>query len=467
MYEEFMKCNIKPDVYLAISGGVYGATAYPSVSDLEYFSKLDVERTASDVVIKDAMMQLIDKHLLNFPEDTEIVLRDSEFFKFFDTYIDGDEKMPEIYHALGNENYYLHFYEAMIGLDKYYKESFKKSAKKVLKGTDSLLSTVERIERATAPFKSIAQTTEVLGRKLDLVDTEVYKAGLSAMGSVGPVSELSSVIRLSDAIFHNYALDNMVGIAGLVMPREEKIIMPVTPSYIKAWDRIVSNVSGVISSLRTPEIDEDRRKHIENAYIEWGKMGWTIVPDAPMKIYTNAPQSSQDANIMMRPYIKDDVIRRLQDLSLNFDRVNHDDLAEAYDDFFLGHYKSSAMMLFSLIDGIIIEMQGDDYTSGRRKTGKKGADKVYNKMFDENIIISGDTYTLFWMLRLENCHEALKVFFSDGNDFIDPPDYINRNWLAHGMLRDDVERYQCAQLMYLYYSILDLISDDIAIEIPS
>lgn len=54
--------------------------------------------------------------------------------------------------------------------------------------------------------------------------------------------------------------------------------------------------SDLISNIEIPTISpEDKERLVEN-YKKWGSLGWTIIPNAPMNLFSGAPININDAN---------------------------------------------------------------------------------------------------------------------------------------------------------------------------
>ena len=146
------------------------------------------------------------------------------------------------------------------------------------------------------------------------------------------------------------------------------------------------------------------------------------------------------------------------------EKVKKSDFEEAIKDFDNHCYKSCAMMLYSLIDGRLIRLQGgpkaqkenpDTKKSKRKPVRYSGASAVnkinskYNEIHEDEI-----ESWFFSNLTRENIFCALAVLYANGNDFREQPDIMNRNFVDHGMLHRKVRRMDCIQLFLAYYNFL-------------
>lgn len=122
------------------------------------------------------------------------------------------------------------------------------------------------------------------------------------------------------------------------------------------------------------------------------------------------------------------------------------------------------MMLYSLIDGRLIRLQGgpkaqkenpDTKKSKRKPVRYSGASAVNKINSKYNEIHEDEIESLFFSnLTRENLFCALAVLYANGNDFREQPDIMNRNFVDHGMLHRKVRRMDCIQLFLAYYNFL-------------
>ena len=107
--------------------------------------------------------------------------------------------------------------------------------------------------------------------------------------------------------------------------------------------------------------------------------------------------------------------------------------------------------MFGLIDAKIIRLQRkDNGPNGRRAVGKRAANKVMQKIKNEQNLEK----RFFLLLDYENILACFNTVFADAEDFRKQPVVINRNFVDHGMMTKKVIRKDCVQLFLLYYNLL-------------
>ena len=159
----------------------------------------------------------------------------------------------------------------------------------------------------------------------------------------------------------------------------------------------------------------------------WGENGWTIIPHAPAGLFKT--------NDM------EDLFSNLQGM-----RLNHKDLNEAIYCYNNKCYKACAMILCSMIDGMIY----------KRQPVKKGSRRKGDSRFFEKIKESGLKEDLlqqsFFLLQMNNLIAYLTKLFENGKDFQLDTKVLNRNFLLHGMSKKNVSQKECKQLFLAVYN---------------
>lgn len=221
---------------------------------------------------------------------------------------------------------------------------------------------------------------------------------------------------------------------------------------------IVSNLSHILTDLSnrvqqahlSAYTDEDKKKLTE-AFRIWGAYGWTFHPDTPWHLFFNAPLNQKDAHLLMQPYCKTSNINLLFDKIFMESKVRLTDFNDAKKNFENRNYKSCALMLFSLIDGIYLRIQPSTDTNKQwRRVGTRGIDRLKNSL-DE----SKQNQWVFQQLLTINLVSCLYTFYEPYHGFKnEPQNIINRNFIMHGMGHRKVLRRDCIQLFLLYYNVL-------------
>lgn len=206
-----------------------------------------------------------------------------------------------------------------------------------------------------------------------------------------------------------------------------------------------------IKNLRIPIIPDERKQRVFARYQKWGNYGWTPDPDENMyELLKTDPLDKNNADRRARKLFSN--MNPVFASILQSKRCKKSDLEEAIADFNDKRYKSCSLMLFPLIDAQLIRLQRPDPNAiRRRKVGKKAVNEARKRSgVDEHkewVVLAAYYYNVF---------ACLETMFANGNDFNDEPEVINRNYLAHGMMKREVTRTNCVQLFLLYYNVLEL-----------
>lgn len=206
------------------------------------------------------------------------------------------------------------------------------------------------------------------------------------------------------------------------------------------------------TSSQFPVFTEEEIVEIKDSYAKWGQYGWTPAGRiCPNQMYM-PPQNQIQADETMLKFCPDTEIKGLFENILDHQFAMQNDVHEAIFAYENKQYKSCALVLFSLIDGLLISFQrkeGSLAKTTRRPTGIKAFNNLFNHFNSDEM--NTDLISHFVYQSISSC---LNKFFANGNDFIEEPDNINRNYVAHGMNKRAVEKTDCIKLFYLYHYIL-------------
>lgn len=180
----------------------------------------------------------------------------------------------------------------------------------------------------------------------------------------------------------------------------------------------------------------------------WGRYGWTLSPFARVADYYNPPSSKEEADERMRKIHNQAAKKAVIEELLHCSYHQGHDIEEAVSLYHAEHYKSCALILFSLIDALLIHTQDCTSYSENRKQGNGGI-----KRFCEIQAPSNDKIT-FRLLQFSICVYALDAFFESTSNFGNSNPVLNRHLLCHGMLQRDVTQNDCDQLFLLYENML-------------
>ena len=186
-------------------------------------------------------------------------------------------------------------------------------------------------------------------------------------------------------------------------------------------------------------------EYIES-YKVWGKYGWSLNTTVNKKFFVNCPESLEKSDLLMQQYCNEDEVSSLLS-ALNNTDINKKDLDEAHFAFTHKKYKSCAMLLFSLIDKQLINMEFIN-ENGNIKTGcsaicalKKNGEKTYK---------DGSYLVYLQYILIMYC---LIELFQNYPNFQKEPKVVNRNFLIHGMCERDITEIDCFKILCALYSL--------------
>lgn len=195
-----------------------------------------------------------------------------------------------------------------------------------------------------------------------------------------------------------------------------------------------------------------------------GEMGWTALPGTYFESYLECPvENQEETDAYFMELLKDDVVEILlsEIVSISNSEIT-DDVLEAIDNYRDGRYKSSALIMFGLIDGVLIRIhkgevyelykQTDQYKRQQRRPVGKAAANNITKYYGQ----APASFHFYQYVGLQTC---LPKLFIDAEDFSIPENIINRNYVSHGMLKRKVEKKDCLQLFLLFRNFIKYIED--------
>lgn len=221
-----------------------------------------------------------------------------------------------------------------------------------------------------------------------------------------------------------------------------KIVLPPLEPLITTLSQLADAIENAFKNFTIPELSDVDKQEIIESNKQWGKLGWNLFQDAPLNFFYTPPGSSSEVAAKVKPYCSSASIKRLLD-DLRCQKVNKSDLESAIFCYRNKQYKACSLLLFGLIEATLIRSQERPDLKRRRKTGT-GAVEGLQKQFKEKT----DAQLFYEFLYAISLFACLEVFFSNGNDFKNEPQTINRNFLAHGMSRRPVRKRDCIQLFY-------------------
>ena len=258
---------------------------------------------------------------------------------------------------------------------------------------------------------------------------------------------ISSHMATPDVINNIGRSLEVLGNAILKMYQANDLVQPM----LGALKQISAGIAESVAAFSIPGFSEEKRKKILESYKRWGRYGWVVLLNAPMKYYYEPPLNIEDANKKALKYCTD------ADMEQTFDELKNTgsvrtDLESAILCFRTKQYKPCALLLFGLIDAKLIRKQKQ--TSSWRKVGS-GAVVEFKKRVEAD----EKTKMFFTMLCYANLIAYFETVFASANNFKNEPAIINRNFVDHGMSNRRVRKRDCIQLFLALYNFLRLTDD--------
>lgn len=188
----------------------------------------------------------------------------------------------------------------------------------------------------------------------------------------------------------------------------------------------------------------------DDDFLAWANWGWSVIGSAPVSFHLTVPKTKERADSLAMEFFRtNEQINAMFDETIKYDNCKLTDYQEAINNFKTENYKSCALMLFSLIDGLLINIMETD----KRGPGMKSIDNFDRLLQEKDEIVKGFA-SRHWYISAIAC---LKEIYKRLNHFTVEPSIINRHEIVHGMGKWKVTNKDCIQLFLLYHNILYLI----------
>ena len=415
---DYLNDNDKEVLLIKIENKDCKVRQYLSISDMELVS--DRLQESHDVDYRWVVAEIIANHTRDIFNPSEInKLENALFEKYINICISGDSRLKENYEAL----------------------EFSDSNKRFVLAVDTTGRQVakelsETLKKAIGPsISKVAEATETIRQNL-----------AQAIAPALKMSEaLKNITSAWQTTWQSTWFDNLKGIT--------ESYKSMIPDYSKMFSGISSALQELVNNIHIPTITEENKKRLIQSYTAWGKLGWTLPPNAELNAFNTEPKDAKDAYQRLRGCFTasamDDLFTEIRQLK----HIKKSDFDEAVDCFKTGNYKACSLILFSLIDSRLIRSQINEERnrSGMRPSGKQAAINLFGRIESKYITES----MLFTVLDQVNILAALETVFEAGKDFKVQPTVINRNFVDHGMLYRNVTRKDCIMLFLLLYNFTE------------
>lgn len=217
---------------------------------------------------------------------------------------------------------------------------------------------------------------------------------------------------------------------------------------------VTRQVEEFVQLLEETELSEEEQEKLISSYRMWGKLGWTVPPDAPINIFNEEPKDAVEGYQRLRPYLEKENIEELFEKLRSFEKVKKADIEEAISCYQAKQYKACTLIVFSMIDSKLIRAQRkeDRNKRDRRPVGRRAAKNLFDRLSKQE----KEQELLIVVLHRINTLEAIVTFFGDADDFKKQPTIVNRNFVTHGMLYRKVTRKDCIMLFLLLYNFIQV-----------
>lgn len=217
------------------------------------------------------------------------------------------------------------------------------------------------------------------------------------------------------------------------------------------YDSLIKSISISLDSFSDALINFGCNPDYVISYKKWGDCGWAINPQIGNKFFLTAPNSLENADEIMQSFCNIDNITEIKN-ALSTYGLNSEDLEDALLCFKNNQYKPCAMVLFSMLDYSLINLN----CIGKDKNGKPylktGLGAICELKDKDEKIFNENDFLLFLQFKL--IIHCLMILFQNTNNFEKEPQIINRNYLMHGKNTKPVTNIDCYKLWTALYSLV-------------
>lgn len=217
------------------------------------------------------------------------------------------------------------------------------------------------------------------------------------------------------------------------------------------YDSLIKSISISLDSFSDTLINFGCNPDYIDSYKRWGDYGWAINPQIGHRFFLIEPNSLENANAQIQFFCNIDSITEINN-SISTHGLNSDDLADALLCYKNNQYKPCAMILFSLLDCCLINLN----CIGKDKNGKPfiktGLGAICELKDNGEKFFTENDFLIFLQFKL--IIHCLMVLFQNANNFENEPQIINRNFLMHGKRTKPVTDIDCYKLWTALYSLV-------------
>lgn len=108
-------------------------------------------------------------------------------------------------------------------------------------------------------------------------------------------------------------------------------------------------------------------------------------------------------------------------------------------------YLACCIVLLTLIERVLVKSEINE----NRKTGIGAI-----RLFSEKVYKANKNYYSIHLVMVKNTLEYLNLLFKRADDFKVQPDYLNRNFILHGMFEKDITKNDCIKLFLGLFNVI-------------
>jgi|LAHS01.1.fsa_nt_gb uncharacterized protein YukE len=324
---------------------------------------------------------------------------------------------------------------------------FSKYILAIVKGDgEELYNFYEETEPTLPDTERFAQAYKKYSDLLSAKMAERLKPTLETLKQIQKSVDLSWINQLQQTFSSPVWVQTMQQVSRMAQDAAN-ILAPIR----NAINEYATAAAELISNIQIPSFSDEDKERLAERYRKWGDFGWTIIPNAPIKLFNSIPQNIEDAHKYALKYCTPKDIESLF-ASMKEKNIRKAELDEAIYCYEHKQYTSCALLLFALIDAKMIRKQPKQ-EGKRRPVGGTAARELKKRFADKH-----DVNTMFFLLfDYINLMACLDIFFKNGEDFKQEPAVINRNFVGHGMHSRKVRKRDCIQLFLVLYNLTDFL----------
>lgn len=210
----------------------------------------------------------------------------------------------------------------------------------------------------------------------------------------------------------------------------------INNSIIDMQNKVIHTISNALSNILK---SIEKIKFTPNTLKKWADYGWTTIGEASIDLFLVEPQSQEEADEICSEFFKGE---KIGDFLKEIEKIESAApyIKESITLFKKKYYRGCSMLVIAAIDRILSENITVVNERRTKQIGIRAVNKI-KEAFEKN-----EEELLTYIFIINNLICFLSNLFEDGNDFKEKIDYVNRNYIMHGWLDDEVTELDCIKL---------------------